>query len=117
MENKKMTKKEMFAFIAETCADNAQIVEFCNHEIELLSKRVSKKSGPTKTQKENAILKETLKGLLTDELQSIKEIGESSEELKELSSQKISALLNQMVKAEEAVKVKEGKTVKFKRAE
>ena len=33
-----MTKKEMFAHIATVNADNAEIVEFCNREIELLNR-------------------------------------------------------------------------------
>ena len=47
-----MTKKEMFAHIATVNADNAEIVEFCNREIELLNNRKSSKT-PTKTQKAN----------------------------------------------------------------
>ena len=34
-----MTKKEMYNLIAKVCADNTEIVDFCNHEIELLDKK------------------------------------------------------------------------------
>ena len=52
MENKKMTKKEMFGEILKRVSDNTEMVEFLNHEIELLERKASK-STHTKTQKEN----------------------------------------------------------------
>ena len=36
---KKMTKKEMFKMIKKEMADRQEIVDFCNHEIELLDKK------------------------------------------------------------------------------
>lgn len=36
---KKMTKKEMYSLIAKKMADNQLVVDFCNHEIELLDKK------------------------------------------------------------------------------
>ena len=36
---KKMTKKEMYTLIAKEMADNQLVVDFCNHEIELLDKK------------------------------------------------------------------------------
>ena len=50
MENKKMTKKEMFREILKRVSDNTEMVEFLNHEIELLERKASK-STQTKTQK------------------------------------------------------------------
>lgn len=38
---KKLTKREMFSMIMELNADNSQIVEFCEHEIELLERKKS----------------------------------------------------------------------------
>ena len=38
---KKMTKKEMFTLIATLNASNTEIVDFCNHEIELLERKKS----------------------------------------------------------------------------
>lgn len=38
----KMTKKEMFAFIASKMADNTDVVEFCDNEIALLEKKAAK---------------------------------------------------------------------------
>ena len=59
---KKMTKKEMFGRLIEivegaNIEDTDAVVEFLNHEIELVSK---KRNGQTKTQKENEKLVEVV---------------------------------------------------------
>ena len=61
---KKLTKREMFEVIAKTIEvmeveNKPEMLNFIEHEIELLNKK-SSKSGQTKTQKENEILKEQL---------------------------------------------------------
>lgn len=48
-----MTKREMFAEIRKVVADNADMVAFIDHEIELLDKKRSGSRKPTKTQLEN----------------------------------------------------------------
>ena len=108
---KKITKKEMFAVIAETInavevENKAEMLNFIAHEIELLEKK-SSKSGQTKTQKEN----ELLKAQLLDAFASMKKpvtISEfqelSAEPVAQLSNQKLSALLNQLAKADKMVK-------------
>ena len=92
-----MTKREMFNLIAGINADNAEIVEFCNHEIELLSKK-SSKSGATKTQKENLGVQNTLREELrkVDRPVTISEFQELSPYASTLSNQKISAMFCQM---------------------
>ena len=108
-----MTKKEMFAYIANEMRGNEEVVNFCNHEIELLEKKASNKSA-TKTQKENAILKdtivETLKGLGKVR---ISEIQSANEDLANLSNQKMSALLTQLVNDKVVTKTTEKKISYF----
>ena len=117
---KKMTKKEMFAVIAETInavevENKAEMLNFIAHEIELLEKK-SSKSGQTKTQKENELLKAELltalgemdKPVTISEFQSL-----STAEVATLSNQKLSALLNQMAKTETVVKTVEKKKSYF----
>ena len=48
-----MTKKEMFAEIRKVVADNAEMVAFIDHEIELLNRKSGSPRKPTKTQVEN----------------------------------------------------------------
>ena len=117
---KKMTKKEMFAMVMEVVANStaenkAEMKDFIAHEIELLEKK-SSKSGQSKTQKENEILKaEILKELgklnmkvTVSEFQSFTRFTPP-----EFSNQKISALLNQLEKAGQCNKVVEKKKSYF----
>lgn len=120
---KKMTKKEMFAVVAKVVENTtsvpaerkAEMIEFLNHEIELLNKK-SSKSGQTKTQKENEILKEQLLSAFAEMEKpvTISEFQElSNEPVAQLTNQKLSALLNQLVKAEKMVKTIEKKKSHF----
>lgn len=90
-----MTKKEMFSKIATVCSADAEIVEFCNHEIALLVKKNSYKSTkPTKTQIEN----EQLKNGILDVLGALNGSMTATEIANELgiSVNKASALLSQL---------------------
>ena len=114
---KKMTKKEMFAIIGEVVAKNGttEMVEFINHEIELLEKK-SKSSGQTKTQKENEVLKAEILEVFKEfaEPVTISEFCErTTSEIGKLSNQKLSALFNQLVKAEQLKKFTEKKKSYF----
>lgn len=118
----KMTKKEMFAEIialAEgrimTKALPNEVVDFCNHEIELLSKRNSK-SGQTKVQKENEILIENLiealaemeKPVTITEFQKL-----SNSEISTLSNQKLNALFGKLIEQGRVVRTVEKKKAYF----
>lgn len=114
-----MTKREMFANIATINADNAEIVEFCNHEIELLDNRKSSgKRSLTSTQKENVKIKESIKAELAvaEDKLTVSELMKT-ETLNGYSSQKLSALLRQLVEANEVEKMIEGKKAYFALAE
>ena len=107
-----MTKKEMFNHIATVNASDAEIVEFCNKEIELLEKRSGKKA-PTKVQKENEGIKEVILEVLSSGDKMT--VGEmlADDRLADYSSQKLSALLKQLVEAGKAEKVIEKKKSYF----
>ena len=121
MENKKMTKKETINLLIDVLMGNKEVedvqifIDFLIHERELLERK-SSNSGQTKTQKENEILKEkiveTLKEL--NKFSTITEIQESNTELADLSNQKISALLKQLVDTNVIEKVIEKKKAYFK---
>ena len=121
MENKKMTKKETINLLIDVLMGNKEVedvqifIDFLIHERELLERK-SSNSGQTKTQKENEILKEkiveTLKEL--NKFSTITEIQESNAELADLSNQKISALLKQLVDTDVIEKVIEKKKAYFK---
>lgn len=105
---KKVTKREMFNAIkavAEVAA-NEDMVAFIDHELELLDKKSSTKSGkPTATQVANEALKvEILTGLSETEGKTVSELIKSVEALSGLSNQKVSAVLRLMEKNDGTVR-------------
>ena len=119
---KRLTKKDYFEMIKGVCADRTDIIDFCNHEIELLSRKNSK-SGATKTQKENEIVA----NMLVEELAkvgkpiTITDLMNTSETVKNytlengnnLTNQKISAIFKQLVESNKIVKVVDKKKSYF----
>lgn len=88
------------------------IVDFCNHEIELLDKKHSSGSRkPTKTQVENEGHKATIMEILINATapMTIKEIQSNAPSLAEFSTSKMSALLTQLVKEDKIEKTYEKK--------
>ena len=109
-----MTKREMFAHIASVNASDAEIVDFCNHQIELLDARKGSKS-PTKTQRENEGIMDQIAIDLTefDKPVTVTELIAGGEGLEGLTNQKVSALLRKMIEAGRVVKTIEGKKAYF----
>ena len=109
-----MTKKEMFANIATLLADNEEVVEFCNREIQMLENRKSSKKGLTATQKANIEVKAHIVDVLTEagEGLTVTEILKD-ERMAGFSNQKISALLRQLMADGLVDKVIEGKKALF----
>jgi len=106
---KKMTKKEMFAMVlalveSVECENKQEMVDFLNHEIELLNNKKSS-SAKTKTQIEN----EKIMAEIVEELAkigrpvTISEMQEASEVMKTYSNQKLSALLKHLIEKEQRV--------------
>ena len=103
---KKITKKEMFAEIIAMAQGSPvgvsadEIVEFAEHEIELLTRKSSSKS---KAEKEKDLVNEKLMGYIVDVLQmstepiTASEILKSDVELSKYPIQKITALLKKLV--------------------
>lgn len=119
MANKK-TKKDLFnevLAIAEVQA-NEELVNFINHELELLSKKASK-SGSTKTQKENENIMETILQALEEigRAVTITELQKENEEMAQYSNQKLSALIKKLLDAGKVAKIVDKKKSLFKIAE
>ena len=99
MANKKTTKREYYELIKSKLADNADIVAFCDHEIELLDNRKKTTDGEKKLtpkQKENLALVATiLDNMEVDTIYSISDMQRKIEVCKELTNQKISSLIRQ----------------------
>ena len=113
----KITKKEMFMMIKAQVKDNAEMVAFIDHEIELLDKKASNKKA-TKTQEANVGIKSTILTVLEGaEPMTVTEMQGVSAELGELSNQKVSALVRQLVEAGKVVKTIEKKVSRFSLAD
>ena len=99
---KKITKKDMFKEVIALATENGRqdIVDFANHEIELLDR---KKTSDTKskTQIENESIKKVIVETLTDlaKFVTITDLQSANEDLKSYSNQKMSALLKQLVES------------------
>lgn len=108
---KRMTKVEMFALIANKVADEPEMVAFINHEIELLNKKATSKK-PTARQSENEALKEIIFNYFCrcEGHKSIKEIQAAIPELEGLSNQRITHLLSNMIINKQLIKEYEKKT-------
>ena len=113
----KITKKEMFTMIKAQVKDNAEMVAFIDHEIELLDKKASNKKA-TKTQEANVGIKSTILAILEGaKPMTVTEMQGASAELGELSNQKVSALVRQLVEAGKVVKTIDKKVSRFSLAD
>ena len=93
-----MTKRENFVAIKGILNEmgHGEFDEFIAHEIELLGRKRTGASKPTKRQVENVAIKENIAEVLTDEGQTVTQIlGALGHE--ELTNQRVSALLRQMI--------------------
>lgn len=111
-----MTKREMFTTIMsfDVIAENTEIMDFLKHEIELLDARKGGTRKPTKTQLENEGIKDTIYEVLlenSDKPMRVKDLVED-ERLSEYSSSKITALLRQMLPADEKNPKGEGRVTR-----
>lgn len=110
---KKLTKKDKFNALAtmlnsidptNVVADGltaSDLAEFIAHEIDLLNNRNNGDRKPTAKQTENEVIKqEILDGMTENRLYTITEMMKEIPACGELTNQKISALLKQMVEAE-----------------
>ena len=96
-----MTKKEMFAEIRNIVADNEEMVAFIDHEIALLDRKSATPRKPTKTQIENDGYRAEIVQFLTlaDAPKTIREIQENIPDLADLTNQRITHMLTDLIKA------------------
>lgn len=114
MMEKRITKRDYFNQIKEIVKDNEKLVAFIDHELELLDKKAS-----NKTPSKNQVANEGLKGVIVNVLANaekpltISEITNADNELVGLSNQKISALLIQLIGANQVVRTSDKKKAYF----
>ena len=98
----KLTKAQKFAMLRAipAVAENAMLVEFIDHEVELLSKKNSAEKKPTAQQAANAgIATAIIEGMEPNRLYTVTEVIKSIPACADLTNQRVSALLRQLVEA------------------
>ena len=115
---KKMTKREKFEMLMAIpeVKSNPILSEFIDHELELLAKKNASEKKPTAQQVANEGLKQTIMDVLMENggLMTITDIQKSAEGLAELSNQRISALVRQMVADGKVERVEDKRKAYFK---
>ena len=99
----KMTNVKALVFVKENCELPEDVSAKIDAMIASFEKKAANKKA-TKTQEENAGIKEVIKSVLTSEGATVSEIQTKDIVLADLSNQKISALLRQMVESGDVVK-------------
>lgn len=91
----KLTKRDYFNQIRALVADNAELVAFVDHELELLAKKnASRSAKPSKNQMANAVLMDVIYNAMEDgKSYTVTELHNSIAELAEFSGNKVSALV------------------------
>lgn len=113
MAEKKVTKREMFEQIKAHLTDEAEIA-FVEHELELLAKKNSADKKPTANQLANEGIKDRILAVMSanEGLMTITDIQKSIED--ELSNQRVSALVRQLVADGKVERVEDKRKAFFK---
>ena len=96
----KLTKAQKFAMLKEIPAvkENATLVEFIDHELELLAKKNSADKKPTAQQTANDGIKaEILESMAEGKLYTITDLIKEIPACAELTNQRVSALVRQLI--------------------
>ena len=114
---KKMTKRDYFTAILSKYPLTDAEKAFVEHELELLEKKNSAEKKPTAQQIANDGIKTAiLAGMTPNRLYTITEIQKEIPECAELSNQRVSALIRQMV-GNEIVRTEDKRKAYFSLAE
>jgi hypothetical protein len=120
---KKMTKKQKFEMLKALVADNAMLVEFIDHEIELLDNKKSKGNAKANEKMEKSVelvyeaLANAVVPMTASELIAKGGLDELANEFGVVSTQKVSAYLNKLVASGRVVKSVDKKKTYFRVAD
>ena len=105
MTDKKITKRDNYAAIIAILGDtNPALVDFCNHEIELLDKKAATaKATAAKKRADGDAITDAVKAVLTDELTTIADITAKIGD-ENITTAKVQFRLNALVTNGDAVK-------------
>ena len=113
---KKMTKRDYFNQLLEMVKGDEALEKFINRELELLAKKNSAERKPTAVQKANEGIKEIILEVLEENggLMTITDIQKADEKLSEMTNQRISALVRQLIADGKVERLEEKRKAYFK---
>ena len=115
---KKMTKREMFEQIKANYSLTNEEVAFIDHELELLAKKNSAEKKPTAVQVVNEGIKQSIvDGMEVGKKYTITDLMKSIDACAELSNQRVSALVRQLVTDGVVVRTEEKRKAYFSLAD
>ena len=114
----KVTKKDRFnqLLAISEVANNEALVEFINHEIELLTRKNSSEKKPTANQLANEKTAEVVLQTLIDngDRMTVTEIIKANGELGDYTNQKITAILRNLISADKVERIEDKRKTYFK---
>jgi hypothetical protein len=117
-KNVKVTKRERFAQLLaiNEVAQNQDLVDFINHEVELLTRKNSSEKKPTAAQLENEKTAEVVLATLVENGNgmTVTEIIKSNKDLGEFTNQKITAILRNLISADKVERIEDKRKTYFK---
>lgn len=118
MANTKMTKAQKFEALKAipAVAENQMFVEFIDHELELLAKKNSADKKPTAQQTANLGIKEAILGAMEPDKQyTITDLIKTVPECGDLTNQRVSALVRQLVDCGKVERIEEKRKAYFRK--
>ena len=116
---KKMTTREYFNVLLSLneVKANSELVDFINHELELLSKKNASEKKLTPTQKENLTIQEAILNYMeTNVLYTITDLLKSVPECAGMSNQRVSAIVRIMREEKKVERIEEKRKAYFRKA-
>lgn len=114
----KVTKKDRFnqLLAIEEVKGNQDLVDFINHEIELLTRKNSSEKKPTAAQLENEKTAEVVLATLVENGNgmTVTEIIKANKNLSEFTNQKITAILRSLISADKVERIEDKRKTLFK---
>ena len=116
MANQKLTKAQKYAMLKELAEvkANSTLVEFIDHELELLAKKNSAEKKPTAQQTANEGIKSAIvEGMEADKKYTITDLIKSIPDCADLTNQRVSNLVRQLVSEGKVVRTEEKRKAYF----
>ena len=110
------TKREYFTELKGIVANDKELVAFIDHELELLDKKNSAPKNPTQKQVDNEKFKNIILDNIGEKSMTVSEIQKDILGTYDLSNQRVSAIVKQLVEDNAMVRTFEKRVARFSKA-